>query len=172
MAAMYWRILYGSLRIFLGYKLLSYIGMPAAVVFQHFLRRELAETNDFLFQYIGHALVHHGFSITYFLAAYLLFWGVIDVALSISMLRHYLWAFTVSMVLIGGFIFYELFRFSHTHSPILFAFILIDVFIIFLIRHERTRLILRKQKRSEKERNNSGDSGKSHGGNGDPADGA
>lgn len=146
-AAMYWRIAYGAVRVFIGYKLLSLVGQPAVAVYQRLLRGELAETHDVLFQYIGHTLAHHGFSITYFLAGYLLFWGGVDIFLSVSLLRHYLWAFPTSMLIMASFIVYELFRFTHTHSPILFGFILIDLFIIYLIYHERNRLIKRLEKK-------------------------
>lgn len=146
-AAMYWRIAYGGLRIVIGYKLFSLVGMPAVEVYQRILSSELAETHDVIFQMIGRMLAHHGFSITYFLAAYFLFWGVVDVLLSISMLRHYLWAFPTSMLVIGAFVVYEIFRFTHTHSPILFSFILIDLFIVYLIFHERERLVARIEKK-------------------------
>lgn len=146
-AAMYWRIAYGSVRIFIGYKLLSLVGVPAVEVYQRLLRGEATETHDVIFQMIGHTLVHHGFSITYFLAAYLLFWGVIDVLLSISMLRHYLWAFPTSLLIMGSFIVYEIFRFTHTHSPVLISFILIDLFIVYLIFRERERLVARIEKK-------------------------
>lgn len=146
-AAMSWRILYGSFRIFLGYKLLSFVGQPALTAYQHFLSRTLADADDFLFRSIYHALTLHGFSITYFLAGYLLFWGILDVVLSISMLRHYMWAFSVSIVLVSLFVAYEIFRFTHTHSPVLLTFIVIDAFIAYLIYHERNRLIARRKKR-------------------------
>lgn len=146
-AAMYWRIAYGSIRVFIGYKLFSLIGLPAVEAYRHLLRRELSETHDVIFQSIGHALAHHGFPITYFLAAYLLFWGIMDIFLSISMLRHYLWAFPSSMLIMALFIVYEIFRFTHTHSPILFGFIFIDLFILYLIYHEQNRLTDRLQKK-------------------------
>lgn len=146
-AAMYWRIAYGTVRIVIGYKLLSLVGMPALEVYQRVLRSELAETHDVIFQVIGRMLAHHGFSITYFLAAYFLFWGIVDVLLSVSMLRHYLWAFPTSMLVIGAFIVYEIYRVMHTHSPILFGFILIDLFIVYLIFRERERLVVRIERK-------------------------
>lgn len=143
-AAMYWRILYGSVRVFIGYKLLSLVGLPAVDAYQHLFSYELArDPHDALLRLAGHLLASHGFSVTYFLAAYLLFWGVMDVLLSISMLRVHLWAFDASLVIMVLFIMYELFRLSHTHSHALFGFILVDLFIVFLIYHERGRIIAR-----------------------------
>lgn len=151
--AMYWRILYGSARVFIGYKLLPLVGMPAVVAYQRLFHHELAQDpHDELLRLTGHLLAKHGFAITYFLAAYLLFWGIMDIALSISMLRHYLWAFGVSLAIMILFICYELFRLSHTHSHALFGFILVDAFIVFLIYNERGRLIQRRERKLERER--------------------
>lgn len=146
-AAMYWRILYGGARVFIGYKLLAMVGLPAIEAYQRLLRHELSETHDAVFQIIGRTLAQHGFSITYFLAAYLLFWGVMDIILSVSMLRHYLWSFGASIALMALFIAYELFRLSHTHSRALFGFMLIDLFILYLISHERERLVRRRARK-------------------------
>jgi uncharacterized membrane protein len=144
-SVMYWRIAYGAVRVFIGYKLLSLVGMPAVAVYRHLFRRELTEDpHDVAFQYIAHALTQHGYSITYFLAAYFLFWGIIDIVLSYTMIRHQLWAFIASLYLIAGFILYEIYRYSHTHSPLLFAFILMDMFFMYLIWREYKKLSAKK----------------------------
>lgn len=155
--AMYWRIIYGAARIFIGYKLLSLVGMPAVDAYRHLFHHEiLQDPDDSLLRLVGHALAIHGFPITYFLAAYLLFWGVMDVILSVSMLRHYLWAFSVSLAVMILFIVYEIFRLSHTHSHALFGFILIDAFIVFLIYNERGRLIQRRERKLLRQRERAG----------------
>ncbi|MDB4992256.1 MAG: rane protein [Parcubacteria group bacterium] len=150
--AMYWRMGYGALRIFIGYHLLQLVGQPAIAVYQRVFRRELTnDPNDYIFRFITHTLSHHGFSITYFLASYFLFWGVIDIFLSYAMIKHHLWAFKASIVVIIGFIFYEMYRFSHTHSLILFAIILVDIFFIYLIQHEYKKIKTRKELRAAAE---------------------
>lgn len=155
--AMYWRIIYGAIRVFLGYKLLSFVGIPAVDAYQRLFRHELLQDPDDAFlRLIGHTLGIHGFTITYFIAGYLLFWGMMDIVLSISMLRHYLWAFSVSLAVMLLFIVYEIFRLSHTHSHTLFGFILVDAFIVFLIYSERGRLIQRRQRKLLKERERAG----------------
>lgn len=151
--AMWWRIIYGAARVFLGYKLLSLVGMRAVDAYQHLFRRELVQDpDDSLLHFVGHTLGVHGFAITYFLAGYLLFWGLMDIILSVSMLRHYLWAFSVSLVIMTFFIAYEIYRLSHTHSHALFGFILVDAFIVFLIYNERGRLIRRRERKLRRQR--------------------
>jgi uncharacterized membrane protein len=141
-SVMYWRIAYGAIRVFIGYKLLSLIGEPAVSVYRHLFRRELTEDpHDQIFQFFAHSLTQHGYSITYFLAAYFLFWGTIDIVLSYTMIRHHLWAFLTSIYLIAAFIVYEIYRYSHTHSSLLLAFIVMDSFFMYLIWREYKKLL-------------------------------
>lgn len=140
-AGMYWRIIYGGIRIVLAFFLLNMIGTPAADAFRHVLKRlYLGDPNDHIFEFIAQNLSEHGFAITYFLVAYFLFWGTVDIFLSLAMLRHLLWAFPLSLVLMTAFILYEIYRYSHTHSDVLLAIIAIDIFLMYLIRQEYHKL--------------------------------
>lgn len=142
-ATMYWRVAYGLLRIYIGYRLLGLIGLPLSDAYQHFMRRELTEGDRFFYS-IGHLLAQHGYSITYFMAAYLFFWGFVDIVLSLAMVRHILWTFMLSIALIGAFTLYEVYRYFHTHSPILMGFILIDLFVMYMVGLEYRKLKARK----------------------------
>lgn len=138
---MYWRIFYGTLRLVLGITLLKYVGTPAIDLFHQIMQHEFIEDpNDLLLSMIGQLVSAHGFSITLFLASYLIFWGIADVFLSITMLRHHVWAFPVSMTLIGAFILCEMYRFTHTHSLMLLLVIAIDIIVIWLIWREYKNL--------------------------------
>jgi uncharacterized membrane protein len=138
---MWWRIGYGFLRILLGLAVLKVVGTPLTDIVQRLLGHELIEDkNDLLYGFLMHALASHPVSITYFLAFYFIFWGIIDVVLSYQLIRHRLWAFPASIVLISLFILYEAARFSTTHSPILFFVITIDVAVLLLIWREYGKL--------------------------------
>ncbi len=142
---MVWRIVYGCLRIVLGLSLVRAIGMPLSDLFYRLMQYEIAEEpHDFLFLTVGSFLRHHSYTVTYFLVSYLIFWGVVDVVLSISLLREELWAFPVSMYLIGAFIIYEVYRVFHTHSLILCGIIVVDTALIALIRMEYRRQLRKK----------------------------
>jgi uncharacterized membrane protein len=94
------------------------------------------DPHDLIFR-IGRVVVEHqSFTVTYFLTAYLIFWGTIDVILSISLLREKLWAFPVSVYLICVFVLYEMFRFTRTHSFVLAYIIVFDLALVWLIRKE------------------------------------
>ncbi len=144
-ASMWWRISYGSLRLILGFMLLRVIGTPFSDLFYHLMSHEVTEDpKDEIFQLIYNILQDHSFTVTYFVAAYLVFWGVIDVFLSICLLRHKLWAFPVSTGLIALFILYEIYRIFHTHSLILLWIIFIDIIILAIIHREY--LVLKEQR--------------------------
>lgn len=134
---MWWRIFYGFLRIIIAIFLLQHVGTPLSDIFLKLMSHEIIQDpNDRVIQ-----MVHHlPYLVTYYLAFYFMFWGAIDIFMSILLLRHQLWAFPVAIYMIVVFIIYELFRFSHTHSLILLAVIVMDIFIIWIIRKEYQKL--------------------------------
>jgi len=137
---MYWRIFYGVLRILLGLTLLKLINVPLADLLYGIMGQELIEDpTDILFTVANYFLQLHPIQVTYFLSAYLIFWGIIDIFLSTSLLKHKMWAFPVSLWLIAFFVLYELYRFLHTYSLILLGVVLIDFVIFWLIQREYKR---------------------------------
>jgi uncharacterized membrane protein len=75
-------------------------------------------------------------STQHFYAFYLLSHGVIKVFLVIGLLRGKLWAYPVSLVVLGLFIAYQLYRFSYTHGFGLIVLTVFDLFVMGLIWHE------------------------------------
>lgn len=135
--SMWWRIIYGCVRIILGLLLLKMINVPFSEIFCAIMNYEVtAEPTDHVISYINTFLEDQELTVTMFVAAYLLFWGVLDVILSICLLRHQWWAFPVSLFLIGTFILYESYRFTYTLSPFLLTVIIIDALIFWIIWRE------------------------------------
>lgn len=135
--SMWWRILYGILRLILGVTLLRLIGEPIADLMYTLMSHELSgPRSDIVLERLYELMSVHGFTVTYFVAGYFIFWGTIDVVLSVYLLRHKLVAFPISMVLIGLFIAYSVLRFFHTHSFTLLCVIVIDIFILSIIYRE------------------------------------
>ena len=71
-----------------------------------------------------------------FYAFYLLSHGVIKVFLVIGLLKNKFWAYPVSLVVLGLFIVYQVYRFSYTHGYGLIVLTVFDVFVMALISHE------------------------------------
>ena len=79
-----------------------------------------------------------GFSVEtkHFYAFYLLSHGVVKLFLVAGLLRNKLWAYPVSLVVLGLFIVYQLYRFSYTHGAGLIVLSVFDIVVMWLIWHE------------------------------------
>ena len=138
---MRWRIGYGILRIVFGLAILKIVGVPFTDVLNTLMSHELVEDpNDLLFSLTSYILEGHPLYVSYFISFYFIFWGVTDTVLSYNLIKHRLWAFPVSFVLIGLFIVYEAVRFTHTHSLILLWVMFLDAIILWLIWREYKKL--------------------------------
>jgi uncharacterized membrane protein len=138
---MWWRIFYGFLRLGLAFSLLHVVGTSFSDVLQALMEHEIIqEQNDFILQTLQPFCEHFSFQVTYFLIVYLVFWGVVDIVLSYNVLRHRVWAFPVSLYLIGVFVLYEAYRFTHTHSLVLLGVIGVDLVIMWMINKEYKKL--------------------------------
>jgi uncharacterized membrane protein len=71
-----------------------------------------------------------------FYAVYLLSHGLIKTILVIGLLREKLWAYPASFAVFGGFIAYQLYRYSYTHDVGLILLSIFDAFVIYLAVHE------------------------------------
>lgn len=71
-----------------------------------------------------------------FYAFYLVSHGVVKLFLVIGLLRGKLWSYPASLVVMGLFIAYQLYRFSYTHGVGLIALTLFDIVVMGLIWHE------------------------------------
>ncbi len=98
---------------------------------------ELAEDpRDHVANYLLHSAQHLSIGGKTFAAVYLLSHGIIKVLLVAALLRSKLWAYPVSLVVLGLFILYQVYRFTFTHSFGLIALSIFDVFVLVLIWHE------------------------------------
>jgi uncharacterized membrane protein len=96
----------------------------------------LDDSNDFIANYVLGLGAHLSISTTVFGGLYLLSHGVVKAGLVIALLKNKLWAYPLSLVVLGLFIAYQLFRFTHTHSPALIALTIFDLAVIWLIWRE------------------------------------
>ena len=139
--SMWWRIIYGILRVILGITFLRLIGVQVSEFVYIIMSHELTQgVNDIVFNKIYFLFEKHDFTIGYFIAGYFIFWGCVDIFLSLSLLHKVRIAYPISIGLIGVFILYSTFRFSYTHSVVLLGVIGIDIIILYLIYREYKKL--------------------------------
>jgi uncharacterized membrane protein len=140
-ASMWWRIFYGFLRLILGVSFLRIIGTPLSDFIYTLLSHEITgRAGDFVLEHMYTLFEIHDFTVTYFIAGYFIFWGTVDIILSLCLLHHIRQAFPITMGLIGLFIVYSMYRFTFTHSLVLLGVIAIDIVILYLIYGEYRKL--------------------------------
>jgi uncharacterized membrane protein len=71
-----------------------------------------------------------------FYAFYLLSHGAIKILLVIGLLKNRLWAYPASLVALGLFVLYQLYRFTYTQAYGLILLTVFDLFLMVLIWHE------------------------------------
>jgi uncharacterized membrane protein len=71
-----------------------------------------------------------------FYAFYLISHGVVKLAVVIGLLMGKLWAYPASLVVLAGFVAYQLYRFSHTQTAGLIVLTVFDLIVMGLIWHE------------------------------------
>jgi uncharacterized membrane protein len=133
--------MYGVLRVIIGVEFLQRVGQPLSEFLYTLMSHELTgKTGDAVLEKIYTVFETHDFTVTYFIASYFIFWGVVDIVLSGCLLKHIHKAFPITMLLIAFFIAYGLFRFTFTHSIVLLSIICIDLLILFLVNIEYKKL--------------------------------
>ena len=103
------------------------------ILTQHELRED---PHDAIANTLLAAAQHLSVSTQTFYAFYLLSHGLVKVLLVAALLREKLWAYPWSLAVLAAFIAYQLYRYSHTHSPALIALTAFAIFIIALVWHE------------------------------------
>jgi uncharacterized membrane protein len=96
----------------------------------------IEDPNDFVATHLLSMAQTFTVSTQHFYAFYLLSHGVIKSFLVIGLLRNKLWAYPVSLVVLGLFIVYQFYRFSYTHGVGLIVLTVCDVIVMELIWHE------------------------------------
>jgi uncharacterized membrane protein len=101
----------------------------------------LGDPNGTLSTHLAAAADHFANGSTrWFAILYLLAHGVIKLVLVWALLKHVLWMFPVSVLVLAGFVVYEVWRAAHTHSVALPIFAALDVVIIALVIREYRKL--------------------------------
>jgi uncharacterized membrane protein len=96
----------------------------------------IEDPNDFVATHLLRLAQTFTVSTQHFYAFYLLSHGVIKACLVIGLIRNKLWAYPASLLVLGLFIAYQLYRFSYTHSVGLIVLTVFDVIVMELIWHE------------------------------------
>lgn len=111
---------------------------PLVARLRYFLTHyEIAEnSNDTMAQWTQLAVSQFPVSTQNFYAYYLMFHGGLKVLMVVMLWMKILWAYPAAMVVLSGFVSYQLYEFIHTGSPMLLLLAVFDLFMIGLIWQE------------------------------------
>jgi uncharacterized membrane protein len=131
------KVTQGCLEVVLGVLFLYVKTDTIALLFQEFIRDELAEnsyskTSNFIIQ-TGNSIIAAG---SLFIGIYLLSHGIVKLLLIIGVIKKKLWAYYTFIAILVAFILYQIYRYGITHSPLVLIFTLFDIFFTWLAWHE------------------------------------
>ncbi len=96
----------------------------------------IEDPGDFIATHIA-ALAHQfALSSSVFIAFYLLSRGLIKLGLVVALLKNKLWAYPVSLGVLGLFVLYQLYQIVLTHSVLIIALTLFDFVVMYFIWRE------------------------------------
>ncbi len=100
-------------------------------------QEELTEDpNDFIAHRLLQSAQHFSIGFKSFAAFYLLSHGIIKLFLVVGLLKGKHWAYPTSLVVLGLFILYQIYRFTFTHSVSLIVLTVFDLIVMWLIWQE------------------------------------
>lgn len=108
-------------------------------------RNELTQDpQDDMAQWFAHLVQSLSIQTQHFYAIYLMAHGGLKLAMVFMLQRRVIWAYPVSMVILAGFVLYQLESYTHSHSPVLLLLSGFDTFMIALVWREWRVLQARK----------------------------
>ena len=140
LAAVFFKGLDGTLELLGGLVLLflsnTFLMNHVEFLFHH----EFAEKpTDPIIQYLLN-VIHISENTQLFAGAYLLGHGIVKVTIAGGLLLKKIWVFPVAEIILIVFITYQIYRFTHTNSPLLLFLTILDTAVIFLIYKEYKRI--------------------------------
>ncbi len=110
-------------------------------IIQRITQHELSKDHkDIIASYLLNSTSHLTKGVTNFAAMYLLWHGVVKIGLVAALMLKRRWAYPVAIAAFTVFLGYQLYRYSHTHSPELLVLSVLDVLVIILTWLEYRRL--------------------------------
>ena len=95
---------------------------------------ELSEdSHDVVANYLRHAAGRLSLSSEHFMALYLLSHGIVKLFAVVALLKNKLWGYPLSIVVFGGFVVYQIYRFTLIGGIGLIALTIFDLVVIWLI---------------------------------------
>ena len=96
----------------------------------------IKDPQDFVATHLRAAAENFSVSTQHFYAFYLLSHGFVKLLLVIGLLKNKLWSYPASLIVLGLFIVYQVYRFTNTHGTGLIVLTVFDLVVMVLVWHE------------------------------------
>src|SRR5665213_209776 len=124
----------GALETIAGFALLYTTPEALRHVVDWLTQGELQEDpTDFVANHLVEFFHQLSISTKHFASAYLLVYGITKIGLAVGLLRGKLWSYPTALAVLGVFLCYQVYRFSHNHSIGLGLVSVLDLIVIVLI---------------------------------------
>lgn len=94
------------------------------------------DPTDRILNFIANYLQHLSANTKIFVAIYILAHGLLNIFLSIQLYREKIWAYRLTLIILIGFLVYQVYRTSVHHSIFLSVLTILDCVFIILLWHE------------------------------------
>jgi len=136
----------GALEVIAGFALFFTTTTALRALVDWLTAGELQEDpTDFVANHLVDFFHHLTINTKHFASVYLLTYGMAKVGLVAGLLRGKLWAYPAALVVLGLFLCYQIYRFTHTHSMGLGLVSLLDLVILALIWRDYQYLKARRR---------------------------
>jgi uncharacterized membrane protein len=133
------KAIHGALEVLLG--ILLFFPITIRMLIYALTQSELIEDpNDYVARTVQHLTPFLALHSSTFAAYYLLSHGVIKLILAILLFQKKLWAYPLTIATLVGFIAYQIYRYTFTHSLMLIILTVFDITVIGLVWHEYQNL--------------------------------
>ncbi|MDE2071492.1 MAG: DUF2127 domain-containing protein [Patescibacteria group bacterium] len=96
----------------------------------------IEDSGDFIAGHLMQLAVQSSFASNTFVAIYLLSRGIVKLGLVVALLKNWLWAYPLSLIVLGLFVLYQLYQIATTHSLLILALTLFDLVVMYFIWRE------------------------------------
>ena len=133
------KAVHGGLEVALG--ILLFFPVTIRMLIYALTQSELIEDpNDYVARTVQHITPFLAPHSSTFAAYYLLSHGVIKLILAVLLFQKKLWAYPLTIASLIGFIAYQIYRYTFTHSLMLVVLTAFDILVIGLVWHEYQNL--------------------------------
>jgi len=101
-------------------------------IYEIFQSEFLQDVHEFIIRYMPHAVENLPYQLSLFISLYLISHGIVKLGLIIALWKEKRWAYPLAIVVFGGFIVYQIYKYAIQPSLVLLVLTDLDLAVIIL----------------------------------------